>query len=268
MKIPDIKKLALDAVTPNKTLGKSSQNSILGFWLAATMLLWFLGGSKLLPSPIEILVALKNIIVNKNFVGELLISTTFCMKAMWYAIIVSFVVAYLSVLPVFRPICAFVAKARFLSTAGLTFFVGEITPDSGVKKLVMLTFVITVFLVTSMLSVVMEVKKDDLDYARTLRMNEWKAVWAVIIRGKIDMMFEVIRQNFAIAWMMLAMAESLCRSEGGVGILLTDTDKHFKLDEVFAIQLVILCVGISFDWLLKQLRAWLFPYSVLKLERK
>jgi NitT/TauT family transport system permease protein len=263
-----LKQIAIDAFTPNKQLGGATKNSIFAFWICATMLLWFLSGSKLLPSPIDILKALKMMIVDKNFIGELITSTSFCMKAMFYAIIISFIVAYLSVLPIFRPICAFVAKARFLSTAGLTFFVGEITPDSGVKKLVMLSFVITVFLVTSMLSVVMDVKKDDLDYARTLRMNEWKAVWAVIIRGKIDMMFEVIRQNFAIAWMMLAMAESLCRSEGGIGILLTDTDKHFHLDEVFGIQVVILCVGILFDYLLKMIRVWFFPYSVLKLERK
>jgi NitT/TauT family transport system permease protein len=263
-----LKQVAIDAFTPNKQLGAGSKNSIFAFWICATMLLWFFSGSHLLPSPIDILKALKMMIVDKNFIGELITSTSFCMKAMFYAIIISFVVAYLSVLPIFRPICAFVAKARFLSTAGLTFFVGEITPDSGVKKLVMLSFVITVFLVTSMLSVVMDVKKDDLDYARTLRMNEWKAVWAVIIRGKIDMMFEVIRQNFAIAWMMLAMAESLCRSEGGIGILLTDTDKHFHLDEVFGIQVVILCVGVMFDWLLKMVRVWFFPYSVLKLERK
>ena len=263
-----MKKIITDAFTPNKTLGNSTQNTILTFWLGATILLWVFSGSHLLPSPMDILKALKMMIINKNFIGELLISTTFCLKAMGYAIVVSFVFAYLSVLPIFRPICAFVAKARFLSTAGLTFFVGEITPDSGVKKLVMLSFVITVFLVTSMLAVVMDVKKDDLDYARTLRMNEWQAMWAVIIRGKLDMMFEVIRQTFAIAWMMLAMAESICRAEGGIGILLSDTDKHFHLDEVFGIQIVVLCVGITFDWLLKLMRAWFFPYSVLKLERK
>lgn len=263
-----MKQFVIDAFTPNKKLGGTTKNSILTFWLCATVFLWVFTGSHLLPSPLDILLGLKRMIVDKNFVGELMTSTAFCMRAMGYAIIISFIVAYLSVLPIFRPICAFVAKSRFLSTAGLTFFVGEITPDSGVKKLVMLSFVITVFLVTSMLAVVMDVKKDDLDYARTLRMNEWKAVWAVIIRGKIDMMFEVIRQNFAIAWMMLAMAESLCRSEGGVGILLTDTDKHFKLDEVFGIQIVILLVGILFDYVLKLIRVWFFPYSVLKLERK
>jgi NitT/TauT family transport system permease protein len=263
-----IDSILMDAITPNKQVGSIAKNSIVGFWLGATLLLWIFSGSRLLPSPLDILTALKMMITEKNFIGELLISITFCMKAMGYAIVFAFITAYLSVLPIFRPICAFVAKARFLSTAGLTFFVGEITPDSGVKKLVMLSFVISVFLVTSMLAVIMEVKKDDLDYARTLRMNEWKSVWEVIIKGKLDMMFEVIRQNFAIAWMMLAMAESLCRAEGGVGILLTDTDKHFHLDEVFAIQVVILCVGIFFDYMLKNMRAWFFPYSVLKLERK
>ena len=263
-----MKKRILDILTPNKTLSSNSKASIVVFWIITTVLLWMFLGAKLLPSPVEIVSALKHLIVDKNFTGELLTSTTFCMTAMGYAVLFSFIIAYLSVLPIFRPLCAFVAKARFLSTAGLTFFIGEITPDSSVKKLVMLSFAITVFLVTSMLSVIMEVKKEELDYARTLRMNEWRAVWEVIIRGKIDAMFEVIRQNFAIAWMMLASAESLCRAEGGIGILLTDTDRHFRLDEVFAIQIVVLIVGISFDYLLKVLRSWLFPYSVLKLERK
>ena len=34
---------------------------------------------------------------------------------------------------------------------------------------------------------------------RTLRMSEWQVVWEVIILGKIDLVFEIIRQNFAIA---------------------------------------------------------------------
>ncbi len=263
-----MKKILSDSITPNKSLGNSTKNIVVVFWLCCTMLLWFFSGSHLLPTPIDILSALKMMIADKNFIGELLTSTTFCMKAMFYAIMVSFLVAYLSVIPIFRPICAFVAKMRFLSTAGLTFFIGEITPDSGVKKLVMLSFAITVFLVTSMLSIIMDVKKDELDYARTLKFTEWRAVWEVIIRGKIDLMFECIRQNFAIAWMMLAMAETLCRAEGGIGIMLTDTDKHFHLDEVFAIQIVVLCVGIFFDFMLKKFRGWLFPYSLLKLERK
>ena len=263
-----MKDILINIITPNKKIAGTSKNTILMIWIFSIFFFWFFSGSKLLPTPFEILKALKNIIYQKHFIGELLTSLFFCVKAMGWACLVSFFFAYLSVIPLFRPMCAFLAKARFLSTAGLTFFVGEITPDSGVKKLVMLSFVISVFLVTGMLSIIMSVTKDELDYPRTLGMNEWQSTWEVIIRGKIDQMFEMIRQNFAIAWMMLAMAESLCRSEGGIGILLGDTDKHFKLDEVFAIQTVILCVGITFDWILKLIKAWLFPYSQLKLERK
>ena len=81
-------------------------------------------------------------------------------------------------------------------------------------------------------------------------------------------MFEAIRQNFAIAWMMLAMTESICRAQGGIGVLLRDTDKHYKLEEVFALQITILLEGIEFDYLLTQIKIMLFPYSVIKLERK
>lgn len=263
-----MKSIAIDSFTPNKNVTLGIQNSILTFWIVATMLLWVFAGSHLLPSIFDILGAFQHLFLQKNFAFHLIVSTMFCLKALGWAVVVSFILAYASVLPFFRPLCAFVAKARFLSTAGLTFLAGEITNDTNGKKLLMLSFAITVFLVTSMLSVVMEVKKEELDYARTLRFNEWRAVWEVIIRGKIDLMLDVIRQNFAIAWMMLAMTESICRAEGGIGVLLGDSEKHFKLEEVFAIQITILIVGIGFDWFLRKLRAMFFPYSVLKLERK
>jgi NitT/TauT family transport system permease protein len=42
---------------------------------------------------------------------------------------------------------------------------------------------------------------------------------------------------------------------------------HFKLAEVFAIQLVILIVGLSQDWVIGALRRLACPYADLKLER-
>ncbi len=257
-----------DSVTPNKTIGNTTSIMILTFWCIFTLLIWFSSDSKIFPNPINIGIALMDLITKNDFIRELISSTMFCLKAMFYAVVVSFIFAYLSVIPLFRPICAFVAKARFLSTAGLTFLMAEMTQDTSGQKIALLVFAISVFLVTSMIGVIMEVKKEDLDYARTLRLNEWEAVWEVIIKGKMDQMFEVIRQSFAISWVMLTMVENLCRADGGIGVILTDQNKHFHMDQVFAIQIVILLIGISFDYLLKKSREWLFPYSVIKLERK
>ena len=79
-------------------------------------------------------------------------------------------------------------------------------------------------------------------------MGEWRVVWEVVVRGTADKALEVLRQNAAIGWMMLTMVEGISRSEGGVGAMLLNQNKHFHLAEVFAIQLLILLVGVLQDY--------------------
>ena len=79
-------------------------------------------------------------------------------------------------------------------------------------------------------------------------MSEWRVVWEVVILGTADQAIEVLRQNAAIGWMMLTMVEGISRSEGGVGAMLLNQNKHFRLAEVFAIQVSILMVGLVQDY--------------------
>ena len=132
----------------------------------------------------------------------------------------------------------------------------------------MLVFCIAIFMVTSFLGIIFEIKKDELDYARSLKLNEWQTVWEVIILGKADQFLEAIKQNFAIAWMMLATVENLCRAEGGIGVILFQENKQFHLDAVYAIQIMVLFVGIGLDWTLGFIRRVFCPYSVIILNGK
>jgi NitT/TauT family transport system permease protein len=50
--------------------------------------------------------------------------------------------------------------------------------------------------------------------------------------------------------------------------MLLNQNKHFRLAEVFAIQLLILLVGILQDYGIGVLRRVLFPYADLRLERQ
>ena len=102
------------------------------------------------------------------------------------------------------------------------------------------------------------VTKEEKDYARSLKMNELKVVWNVIIRGKADLMFDLIRQNFAMAWMMLTLVENFCRADGGIGIMLFDQGHRFRLDAVYGIQIIILLTGAGLDFLFKKCREWFF----------
>src|SRR5437763_14056982 len=111
----------------------------------------------------------------------------------------------------------------------------------------MLVFAMTVFFVTSMAAVIVQIPKGTFDHARTLRMKEWRVVGEVVVLGTADKAFEVLRQNAAIGWMMLTMVEGVVRSQGGVGAMLLNNMKYFKLPEVYAIQIAILIVGLLQD---------------------
>ncbi len=135
-------------------------------------------------------------------------------------------------------------------------------------KTSLLVFAVTVFYVTSMAAVIAAIPKGNFDYARTLRMSEWQIVWEVVILGTADKAFEVLRQNAAIGWMMLTMVEGISRSEGGVGAVLLNQTKYLRLPEVFAIQIVILIVGLFQDYAIGAARRLVCPYADLTLERK
>jgi NitT/TauT family transport system permease protein len=53
-----------------------------------------------------------------------------------------------------------------------------------------------------------------------------------------------------------------------VGAMLLNQSKHFRLAEVFAIQLVILFVGLIQDYAIGVARRVVCPYADLILERK
>ena len=181
---------------------------------------------------------------------EIKTSLFLCIKAMIITSIISLFLSYLTVVPFFRPIAEIISKGRYLGLVGLTFVFQLLTPNQNDLKLVLLVFGMTVFFVTSMVNVVATIPKERFDHARTLKMKEWQVVFEVVIYGKIDMAIEVLRQNFAIAWMMLTMVEGISRTEGGVGALLLNQNKHFHLASVFAIIGCILILGLVIDYLL------------------
>jgi len=130
----------------------------------------------------------------------------------------------------------------------------------------LLVFGIVPFFTTSFLAVIINIDKQEYELCKTLGYNNWQTLYEVIIVGKADQVFEILRQNFAIAWMMITMVEGLNMSEGGIGSLLIKYNKYNDLTHVISLQLVIFLIGLFFDYLLGTTRHWLFPHSKLKQE--
>jgi NitT/TauT family transport system permease protein len=256
------------AFSPNRVISKATFRFIITFQVAVLLLVWATSTYVFLPKPFDVWRAFVDLWNHEGLGQELIVSFSLNVQAMAWATVISLGLAYLTVVPLFRPIVQAVSKGRFLGMVGLTFFFTLIFSSGHRLKVSLLVFGVAVFFVTSMIDVVAQVPKEKFDLARTLRMGEWRVVWEVIVLGKADAAFDAMRQNAAMGWMMLTMVEGISRSEGGVGALLLNQNKHFRLEAVFAIQIAILLIGLFQDYLLGLAKRFLFPYAELQLEKR
>lgn len=253
--------------TPNGAIDKSTAMLLIYSQIFFLCLYWLFSKSVFLPTPSETLKALAEL-WSSGVGSELLVSFNLNLEAIAYSTVISLVLAYLTTIPFFRPMVGFISKLRFLSLVGLTFFFTLMSNSSHTLKLSLLVFSVSVFFVTSMVDVLASIPKVQFDLARTLRMGEWETLWEVIILGQADKAFDVIRQNSAISWLMLTMVEGMSRSEGGIGAVLLNNNKHFHLSAVMAIQITILLVGLGQDYVIGVLKKIFCPYAGIALERK
>jgi sulfonate transport system permease protein len=234
---------------------------LVGTQVAVALLMWQLMGGGLIPPPSKVLEALGQLLTTRLFVDNLLTSLMLTSKSLFYGVLITLLFGYASVIPFFKPVAHFIVKCRYLTLTGLIFIFTLLTRDGGQLKLSLLLFGIVPFLTTSFLSIILHTPAQEFELCQTLGYNRWESLYEVIIIGKADQVFEVVRQNFAIAWMMITMVEGLNMSEGGIGALMIKYNKYNDLPHVLALQGVILGLGLGFDYLLGVLRHWLFPYT-------
>jgi NitT/TauT family transport system permease protein len=258
----------LASFSPNRIISPNAFRIIVVFQVAVLLLVWATSTFVFLPKPLGVWRAFADLWMHEGLGQELIVSFSLNVQALAWATFISLVLAYLTVVPFFQPIASALSKGRFLGMVGLTFFFTIIFSSGHRLKVSLLVFGVSVFFVTTMIDIVAQVPKEKFDLARTLRMSEWRVVWEVIVLGKADAAFDAMRQNAAIGWMMLTMVEGISRSEGGVGALLLNQNKHFRLEAVFAIQISILLIGLLQDYALGLAKKFLFPYAELQLEKR
>ena len=225
------------------------------------LLAWQLGGGGLLPTPVKVLGSMSSILSDTNFYENFFSTLGLVLQAMGISIVIAMMLSYLYLIPLFAPITRFVMKCRYLTITGLFFLFTLLTSNGHSLKISLLIFGIVPFFVTSLVSIIRDINTQEFDLCKSLRMNNWQAWWEVIILGRLDQVFEVMRQNFAISWIMITTVEGLNMSEGGLGTMLIKSNKYLDLSKVFGILVVIFLIGVLADYLLALLRTWFFPYT-------
>jgi NitT/TauT family transport system permease protein len=188
-------------------------------------------------------------------------SLALCLQATIYSILVSLVLVYSAPLPALQPLANTLSKLRYLPLTGITFYLAMLVSNARTMQVSVLVIFMSLYFITSLLAVLKDVPAEEIDHARSLKCTRWEVLWEVIIKGRLDYVIDVLRQNLAMTWMMLVTVESILVAAGGLGVLIKNSDKFMNHGRIVALQLVILLVGLLLDWLLRATRKSLFKYS-------
>jgi NitT/TauT family transport system permease protein len=258
----------LRALLPNRAADPVTASVFVAVWASLALLVWARSPFASLPSLSEIWSALGSLWWQHGMGPELLSTARLIGHALVLTTIISLGLAYLTVMAAFRPLVSGISKLRFLGFTGLLFPFTLMTGGGYALKVALLTFGMTTFFVTSMAQVVLEIPTVELDYMRVLGANELRIVWEVVVRGTLDKALEILRQIAAMGWAMITMVEGLSRAEGGVGAMMLNENKHFRLAEVYAILLVILVCGLLMDYAMGVITNLLCPHVALVRARR
>ncbi len=253
------------AITPNTAIRSQGERvMIVVWWLALAAAMWEMVRPAVFPSPLDVVNAFPSLWMQDGLGQELLASLRVSMEALALSSAIALPLAYISRVAAFRPIAVAAAKLRFLSPSVFFTLLLFLAANGHLVKVYMLTLGEACFLVTTMLGVVDAIPMERFDDCLTLRMSKWKATWYVVIRGTLPQALDAIRDNNAMGWASLIMVEGIVRSEGGVGVLILNNEKHMNFASVWAIALAILTVGLVLDALIGVIRSIVCPYAEAK----
>jgi NitT/TauT family transport system permease protein len=238
---------------------------LIGFgWVALLFTMWGIYGAQgeahMFPTPKQVWTGISELWA-EGLMTHVFSSLWLCGRAVLLSIIISLTFVYLSPIPMIKPLAYFLSKFRYLPLTGIAFYITMLIDSAREVQVWILVVFMTTFLTTSLLSMLKDIKEEEFDHARALGCSRWEILWEVVVKGRLDYVIEIIRQNLAIVWMMLVTVESIMAAAGGLGFLIKNSDKFMNHGRIIALQIVILFVGLGLDFALNKLRKILFRYS-------
>jgi len=202
------------------------------------------------PKFVDVLSAWKELWDNGLFFHTLN-SLKLCGIAVLIGIFISSILAYLSTIPFFKPLIYFLSLLRNNPIQGFTLFLTTATGGGRNLQITMLVIFMSFYFITALSSIIAEIPEEDIYRRKAMKMNRWQILWEVAVKDRLDYLLEVIRQNISIMLMMLVSVEAMYKSFGGLGALIIDSNRGLNFPKIFAVQITIFILGISFDTFLK-----------------
>jgi NitT/TauT family transport system permease protein len=238
--------------TPFEYVDNTVLYTIALFQLGFLLLFWQFGVSEssFFPKLSDVIIALKELWYNGLFY-QILSSLALCGKAIFIGIIISSLLAYFSTIPFFKPIVKFLSQLRNNPIQGFTLFLTTATGGGRSLQIAMLVIFMSFYFITALASIIQDIPEEDINRRKAMKMGRWRILWEVAVKDRADYLIEVIRQNISIMLMMLVSVEAMYKSFGGIGALITDSNRGLNFPKIFALQIVIFVIGITIDMFLR-----------------
>lgn len=248
---------------PNQNIGELNKLYVTCGWVIAALLFWMTSPFDYIPTLQKVLAAYPLLLKEDFLIMELFSSLKLYGHALLITITISVVASYSTVIPILKPLGTFLSKLRAVSLIGILIVFTIVMPNGYYLKVAILTFCMAPWLITSMNGIIASISHTEYEYARTLKLNEWEIAWHVVIRGKLHMVIESFRQVAIMGIVLLPVAERLSRADGGVGAILASLERFQRLDKIYAVQILILCIAVGQDYLVQFIRDWACPHAAM-----
>jgi ABC-type nitrate/sulfonate/bicarbonate transport system permease component len=248
---------------PFEEITGNQRTIIILIWLAMLLGYWILsslGTKHLFPTPAQVWEGFRAL-YSEGLVVHIGRSLWLFIQAAFISLIISLIIVYLSPLPALKPLALILSRIRYLPLTGITFYLSLAVSGARSTQVWVLVVFMSLYFITSLLAVLKDIPEQEIDHARSLKCSRWEILWEVVIKGRLDYVIDVMRQNMAIIWMMLVTVESILVAAGGLGVLIKNSDKFGNHGRIVALQIIILLIGLLLDWLLQTFRKGVFRYS-------
>ena len=243
-----------------RTLALAGVAVFFGLWCVLTY-----GGfvpTIILPSPSDVLRAFPVLHFEEALVRSALAS--------FYRVMGGFVLAAVVAIPLgllmgtFPPIKHFFAPIldplRFLPISALVpLFIVWFGIDD-LQKIVFLFVGTVVYLLPLVVEAVENVDEVYLQTATTLGASRSQLVWSVLVPASLPAIGEALRVMNGIGWTYVILAEVI-NAQYGLGAMITVAGKRAHVDQIFALVIVILAIGVVTDWLIRVINRKLFFWA-------
>ena len=240
-------------------LGVSIWIIFFGIWQLASSMGWV--NALLVPGPLDVIEALRELVFERGFTGDIL-------DSIW-RVVVSFLLASGVAIPLgilmgsfhvlesfFNPFVSawrYLPAPSFIPVLLMWFGTGE-TP-----KLALLFIGVVFFLITMVMDYTKRVRMELLETAATLGANRKQLVLTVIIPAVLPDIVVAMRQMLAVTWTYLVIAE-IVASTTGIGAMMMRARRFLHTDEIMAGIMIIGVLGLFFDLCFRFIHRKLFSY--------